>query len=81
MKMKMIILSDLIQTLVNEEYLNHVEITPHVKPTHGPCCTCQKCGYYHEDCVCEDNHLLEELERIAIEVPNLLVSIEEAELK
>ena len=22
------------------------------KPGHGNCCTCQDCGYYHEDCIC-----------------------------
>lgn len=22
------------------------------KPTHGSCCTCQTCGWYHNDCDC-----------------------------
>lgn len=22
------------------------------KPTHGSCCTCQKCGHDYDDCVC-----------------------------
>lgn len=22
------------------------------KPTHGYCCTCQKCGQCHDDCIC-----------------------------
>ena len=27
------------------------------KPEHGPCCTCQTCGFCHDDCECENNHL------------------------
>ena len=22
------------------------------KPDHGSCCTCQKCGYFYDDCIC-----------------------------
>ena len=29
------------------------------KPTHGPCCTCQKCGFNHDDCKCWENSLIE----------------------
>lgn len=25
------------------------------KPTHGPCCTCDCCGHFYDDCVCEHN--------------------------
>jgi flagellar biosynthesis/type III secretory pathway protein FliH len=25
------------------------------KPTHGTCCTCQKCGFYYDDCKCSSN--------------------------
>lgn len=25
---------------------------PWRKPSHGPCCTCQDCGYAHDDCQC-----------------------------
>ncbi len=27
----------------------------HIKrtPTHGSCCTCQKCGNYYDDCICQ----------------------------
>lgn len=34
---------------------------PTRKPTHGPCCTCQGCGAYHDDdnCVCEWNDALD----------------------
>lgn len=33
----------------------------HIKPGHGPCCTCQTCGYHHDDCVCLHNELLDVL--------------------
>ena len=29
------------------------------KPTHGPCCTCQKCGYSFDDCKCWENDKIE----------------------
>lgn len=29
------------------------------KPTHGPCYTCQVCGFYHDDCKCLDNNIIE----------------------
>ena len=25
------------------------------KPGHGSCCTCQGCGFYHDDCECSGN--------------------------
>ena len=34
------------------------------KPGHGPCCTCQTCGFYHADCKCYDNTLIEICEYI-----------------
>ena len=30
-----------------------------IKPTHGPCCTCQDCGQHYDDCVCEHNAICE----------------------
>ena len=27
------------------------------KPTHGPCCTCQDCGNFYDDCVCKPPYL------------------------
>ena len=29
------------------------------KPGHGPCCTCQKCGYDHDNCKCWENAKVE----------------------
>ena len=28
------------------------------RPTHGSCCTCQTCGYGHDECMCQDNALV-----------------------
>lgn len=39
-------------------------------PTHGPCCTCQTCGYSFEDCECEINRYI-----------NLISHIEELQSK
>ena len=47
-----------IQLLVDEEYLMGFELINTRKPTHGNCCTCQECGYGHDECVCEHNELL-----------------------
>ena len=30
-----------------------------IKPTHGPCCTCQTCGYGFDDCICWENEKIE----------------------
>lgn len=27
--------------------------TPWKKPDHGPCCTCQTCGWFNDDCKCQ----------------------------
>lgn len=32
-----------------------------IKPTHGSCCTCQDCGFYHDDCHCQSNELWDAL--------------------
>ena len=30
------------------------------KPTHGPCCTCQTCGWHYDDCICDDTSPLQD---------------------
>jgi len=50
--------ADVLETLWNLDVINSTEIKPHIKPGHGPCCTCQDCGYYHDDCVCGDNEII-----------------------
>ncbi len=37
-----------------DEYLTEKMGFKKVKPTHGTCCSCQKCGHYHEDCICKE---------------------------
>ncbi|GAF96920.1 unnamed protein product [marine sediment metagenome] len=41
---------------------------PHRKPTHGPCCTCQDCGHYYDDCVCLHNEIIMELSKVTEEI-------------
>jgi len=40
------------------EIIMYQNIQPFMKPTHGNCCTCQTCGYGHDECVCENNKIL-----------------------
>ncbi len=35
-----------------------------IKPGHGPCCTCQDCGYHHDSCVCHENMYIEVCEYV-----------------
>lgn len=46
-----------------------LSIIGHIKPTHGNCCTCQTCGYSHDDCVCEHNHWIDFLGKHSVNVP------------
>lgn len=41
----------------------------HIRPGHGPCCTCQTCGYHHDDCVCEHNEIDAEIEAVKASAP------------
>ncbi len=38
-----------------------IGIQPDVKPGHGSCCTCQKCGWHYDDCVCGSNEIEQQL--------------------
>ncbi len=58
-------LDEVMDILIDAGYLKGTEAIPHKKPTHGPCCTCQICGYHHDDCVCLHNELLESLMALA----------------
>ena len=42
--------------------------TPFRKPTHGTCCTCQRCGYHHDDCQCYYAEDIEEAWRLVEEM-------------
>ena len=39
----------------------------HRKPTHGPCCTCQKCGQDYDTCRCSLDDVADELQRAEAE--------------
>ena len=51
-------IDEILALLYNMGYINNPEQMPIKKPTHGSCCTCQTCGYYHDECICEDNILI-----------------------
>lgn len=55
---------DVHRVLIDLGYLEGSDPISTVKPTHGSCCTCQDCGYYHDECVCSHNELLFELAKI-----------------
>jgi len=57
-------LGDVFDVLIGQGVLRSLEIKPHIKPGHGPCCTCQTCGYHYDDCVCDDNEIIEALNKI-----------------
>lgn len=65
-------LLDFISSLLSQAEARHRESTLKLiegmkktrKPTHGPCCTCQECGYNIEDgndCECARNRILDEV--------------------
>ena len=56
--------TDVLKTLKELEVIRSIEIQPHIKPGHGPCCTCQDCGYYHDECVCEDNEIITAIKKL-----------------
>jgi hypothetical protein len=37
------------------DWVPGIGIKPIQKPKHGNCCTCQSCGQYHDECICEHN--------------------------
>lgn len=54
------------ELLIAEGYLKCLVPMSHVKPSHGPCCTCQTCGHEHDECVCSHNDLLQKLKALGI---------------
>jgi len=57
-------LNDVIELLIEEGELKDKEKIAIVKPTHGNCCTCQDCGYPHDECVCWHNELLDKINNL-----------------
>ena len=39
----------------------------HVRPGHGPCCTCQRCGRHYDDCRCDLDDTVDALEKVEAE--------------
>ncbi len=55
-------MSEVIELLHRLEILNYdrgFQIIKPIKPRHGSCCTCQECGYFHDECVCEHNEIVQ----------------------
>jgi len=39
--------------------IEHVVPQEAEKPGHGTCCTCQTCGRPYDECVCDENRIIE----------------------
>jgi len=50
------------------------------EPTHGPCCTCQICGEHHDDCRCDLDDVVDELEKAEKENTKLRKVVEAANI-
>ncbi len=48
-------------------------------PTHGPCCTCQGCGLYYDECRCDLDEVADELEQRKAENDILKVQVTKLE--
>jgi len=64
MERNLVKLEDVIEVLIDEGSLLGKEEASFIKPGHGPCCTCQTCGYNYDDCVCDHNELLNKLKKL-----------------
>ena len=56
--------ADVLITLYDLEIIKTISIQPILKPMHGSCCTCQDCGWYHDECVCEDNKIIRAIKKL-----------------
>lgn len=55
---------ELMDKLIELGHLQSYDKIERVRPGHGYCCTCQDCGFAHEDCVCGHNELLDAVNEI-----------------
>jgi Lar family restriction alleviation protein len=46
------------------------------KPTHGACCTCQKCGHSYDECRCDLDETVDELENANKRIAMLEATVE-----
>ena len=70
---------DIINLLISEGYIKEYlgyKLAERIKPSHGNCCTCQTCGQGHDDCVCDHNRWIENIENLtSIIVPPNSISL------
>jgi len=45
---------------VIDDYMGHIRINPH----HGSCCTCRRCGQFHDACWCTEYDTIEDLHTV-----------------
>jgi uncharacterized coiled-coil protein SlyX len=50
------------------------------KPTHGPCCTCQRCGQFYDDCRCDLDETVDLLQQAESRIKELELRIAAIEL-
>lgn len=62
--MKTVVLQEVLDLLMDLGVILSTELQPPIKPTHGPCCTCQVCGRGYSDCVCSSNEIVLELNKL-----------------
>jgi len=55
------LLGDILQLLCDEEVLWDTGIIWTRKPIPGNRCTCQDCGHWNDDCVCQSNRIVQGL--------------------
>jgi len=60
---KTVKLIDVLMVLKDLGYIKGYKPIEKIKAGHSTCC-CSTCGYYHDDCVCDHNDLIEKLENI-----------------
>ena len=58
---KLIRLYTVVELLVDHGILHGDGVIEPITPSHGPCCTCQSCGFDFDSCVCDHNSLLKDL--------------------
>lgn len=59
--------------LLQEGVITSIEIKEHITPGHGCCCTCQKCGYCYDDCVCVNNDILKALDQLVRDISDMYI--------
>lgn len=61
---------DVLEKLVGRD----LTIKPNITPTHGSCCTCQKCGYHYDDCNCEARELVKNIDQALVDIRSAMPS-------